>query len=160
ELAVATFNVQNLDPTDPQSKFDTLAGLIVSSLRSPDLIGVEEIQDNNGPSDNGVVEPDATLAKLVSAIQAAGGPTYDWRQISPVNDQDGGEPGGNIRQVFLFRTDRGLSFVDRPGGTSTTATMVDGTGSDTHLSSSPGRIDPTSSAWTSSRKPLAGEFTF
>src|SRR5207245_7503420 len=85
-------------------------------LRSPDLIGVEEIQDSSGPSDNGVVEPDATLAKLVSAIQAAGGPTYDWRQISPVNDQDGGEPGGNIRQVFLFRTDRGLSFVDRPGG--------------------------------------------
>jgi uncharacterized protein len=32
-----------------------------------------------------------------------------------VNDQDGGEPGGNIRQVFLFRTDRGLQFV-RPAG--------------------------------------------
>ena len=28
------------------------------------------------------------------------------------------------------------------------------------LTLSPGRIDPTSDAWTSSRKPLVGEFTF
>jgi uncharacterized protein len=55
---------------------------------------------------------------------AAGGPAYQYRQLDPVDDQDGGEPGGNIRVGFLFRTDRGLSFVDRPGGTSTTATTV------------------------------------
>ena len=61
--------------------------------------------------------------------------------------------------VFLYRTDRGLSFVDRPGGTSTTATTVttDSRGKP-HLSVSPGRIDPTNPAWTSSRKPLVGEF--
>jgi hypothetical protein len=34
-------------------------------------------------------------------IGAAGGPTYDFRQIDPVDDQDGGEPGGNIRVGFL-----------------------------------------------------------
>ena len=62
----------------------------------------------------------------MAAIQAAGGPTYEWRQIDPVNDQDGGAPGGNIRQVFLFRTDRGLSFVDRPGGDPTTPNAVVG----------------------------------
>ena len=33
---------------------------------------------------------------------AAGGPQYDSREIDPVNDQDGGEPGGNIRVVFLY----------------------------------------------------------
>ena len=60
----------------------------------------------------------------MNAIVAAGGPTYRWREIDPVNGQDGGEPGGNIRQVFLFRTDRGLSFVDRPGGGSTTPNAV------------------------------------
>ena len=62
------------------------------------------------------------MSTLISAIQSAGGPLYQYRQINPVNDQDGGEPGGNIRQVFMFRTDRGLSFIDRPGGTSTTVT--------------------------------------
>src|SRR5207247_1568229 len=82
------------------------------------------------------------------------------REIDPANDQDGGEPGGNIRQVFLFRTDRGLSFVDRPGATATTPTGVTGSGASTQLTLSPGRIDPTNpnGAWTSSRKPLVGEF--
>ena len=161
QVAIATFNVQNLDPGDGPAKFDTLASLVVTNLRSPDLIGVEEIQDNSGPIDNGVVDADVTIQTLISAIRAAGGPTYDWRQISPVNDQDGGEPGGNIRQVFLFRTDRGLSFVDRPGGSSTTATTVQtGTGSAPQLSNSPGRIDPANAAWNTSRKPLAGEFLF
>jgi predicted extracellular nuclease len=160
DLSVATFNVENLAPTDPQSKFDRLAGLIVTNLRSPDLISVEEVQDNSGAVDDGVVAADQTLAKLVAAIQATGGPTYDWREIDPVNDADGGQPGGNIRQVFLFRTDRGLSFIDRPGGGSTTATTVVGSGAATQLSASPGRIDPTSPAWDDSRKPLAGEFMF
>jgi endonuclease/exonuclease/phosphatase family metal-dependent hydrolase len=160
ELAVATFNVENLDPSDGAAKFDRLAGLIVNNLKSPDVIAVEEVQDSNGAKDDGTVDPSQTLAMLIASIQAAGGPTYEYRQINPVNDQDGGEPGGNIRQVFLFRTDRGLSFVDRPGGGSTTATGVAGSGGDTHLTFSPGRIDPASSAWSTSRKPLAGEFMF
>jgi uncharacterized protein len=160
QLAASTFNFENLDPTDPQSKFDRLADEIVGNLKSPDLIAGEEVQDSSGPVDNGVVDPTQTLSQLVSTIQARGGPTYDWREIDPVNDQDGGEPGGNIRQVFLFRTDRGLSFIDRAGGGSTTPTAVIGTGNATQLSASPGRIDPANSAWASSRKPLAGEFSF
>ncbi len=160
ELSVATFNFENLDPTDPPSKFAQLAGMIVNNLRSPDLIGGEEVQDNTGPANDGTVAANQTLAQLVAAIQAAGGPTYDWREIDPVNNQDGGELGGNIRQVFLFRTDRGLSFVDRPGGTSTDPTAVTGTGSSTQLTFSPGRIDPANAAWSTSRKPLAGEFMF
>jgi hypothetical protein len=56
--------------------------------------------------------------------------------------------------------DRGLAFVDRPGGDSTTANDVVGSGAGTQLLYSPGRIDPASDAWTSSRKPLAAEFTY
>ena len=160
QLAVATFNVENLDPNDPQSKFDELAGLIVHNLQAPDLVAVEEIQDDNGATNDAVVDADVTFGKLIAAIQAAGGPTYDFRQINPVDDQDGGEPGGNIRVGFLFRGDRGLSFVDRPGGTPTAATTVEGAGADTHLSFSPGRVDPANSAFNASRKPLAGELTY
>jgi predicted extracellular nuclease len=158
QLAAATFNVENLAPSDPQSKFDRLAATIVANLAAPDLIAVEEIQDNSGATDDGTVAADVTLGKLTSAIDAAGGPAYAWREIDPVNDADGGQPGGNIRQVFLFRTDRGLSFVDRPGGASTAATAVTNTGGVPALSYSPGRIDPTNGAFTASRKPLAGEF--
>jgi len=159
QLSVATFNVENLAPTDPQTKFDTLAQYAVHNLQASDVLALEEIQDNTGPTDDGVVAADQTIGRLIAAITAAGGPAYQFREIDPVDDADGGQPGGNIRVVFLFRTDRGLSFVDRPGGTSTAATAVtrDPAGRP-HLSFSPGRIDPTSAAWTDSRKPLAGEF--
>ena len=158
ELAVATFNVENLDPSDPPDKFDQLAGLIVNNLKSPDIVALEEIQDANGPVNNGVVDGGPTLDALVASISAAGGPAYSYRQINPVNNADGGEPGGNIRVGFIFRTDRGLSFVDRPGGTATTATGAVAGPDGAELTFSPGRIDPNNSAFNASRKPLVGEF--
>jgi uncharacterized protein len=160
QLAVATFNVENLAPSDPAAKYSALASILVGNLQAPDLVALEEIQDNSGATDDGTVAANTTLQKLVTAITAAGGPTYQWREIDPVNDQDGGQPGGNIRQAFLYRTDRGLSFVDRPGGTSTAAVSVTNNAGVPALSSSPGRIAPTNTAWNASRKPLAGEFTF
>ncbi len=158
ELAVATFNVENLDPGDGAAKFAELAGLIVDNLKSPDIVALEEIQDLNGPVNDGTTEAGPTLTALIAAIAAAGGPAYDYRQINPVNNADGGEPGGNIRVGFIFRTDRGLSFVDRPGGTSTAATGVVAGATGPQLTFSPGRVDPTNPAFSNSRKPLAGEF--
>jgi predicted extracellular nuclease len=160
-LAVATFNVQNLAPTDPQSKFDGLANAIVTNLQAPDIVAVEEIQDNTGAADDGTVDADVTYGKLIDAIAAAGGPAYQYRQINPVNDQDGGQPGGNIRVGFLFRTDRGLAFVDRgnAGPTDADSVETDASGAPI-LKYSPGRIDPTNPAFDDSRKPLAGEFTY
>jgi hypothetical protein len=151
--------VQNLAPDNPQSKFDALAQGLVTNLRSPDVVALEEIQDNSGATDDGTVAADQTLQKLTDAIVAAGGPQYQWREIDPVNDKDGGQPGGNIRQAFLFNPAR-VGFTDRPGGDSTTAVGVTGTGAQTALTVSPGRIAPNDPAWTDSRKPLAGEFTF
>jgi hypothetical protein len=161
DLSVATFNVENLAPSDPQSKFDTLGQYAAHNLAAPDVLALEEIQDNDGATDDGVVAANQTLQKLVDAIKAAGGPTYQWAEIDPTNDADGGEPGGNIRVAFLYRTDRGLQFVSRGQGDATTATTVV---TDAHhqpeLSLSPGRISPTDAAWNASRKPLAGQFTF
>jgi predicted extracellular nuclease len=160
QLSIASMNVENLDALDAASKFNELAQIVVNNLRSPDLVALEEVQDNNGATNNGVVDAATTLNTLISAIASAGGPSYVYRQIDPVNNADGGEPGGNIRVAFLFRTDRGLAFVDRAGGTSTTANSIDTSGPQPHLAFSPGRIDPGNTAFNSSRKPLAGEFTF
>ncbi|WP_144300644.1 lamin tail domain-containing protein [Stackebrandtia nassauensis] len=160
QLAVATYNVENLSPKDSGGKFAALAEGIVTNLAAPDVVVLEEIQDNNGSTNDAVVDADQTLDKLTAAITAAGGPRYDWRQISPTDDADGGQPGGNIRVAFLFNPDR-VSFVDREGGDATTPVTV-GTDSDgtPSLNVSPGRIDPANEAWKSSRKPLAGEFRF
>ncbi|MYW05938.1 endonuclease/exonuclease/phosphatase family protein [Streptomyces sp. SID3343] len=160
ELAVATYNVENLSPKDAQAKFDRLAKGIVVNLATPDVVALEEIQDNSGPTNDGVVAADQTLDKLVAAIKAAGGPTYQWRSIEPVDGKDGGQPGGNIRNAFLFDATR-VEFVDRPGGGPTAAVGVrkDWLGR-TQLTQSPGRISPADPAWDSSRKPLAAEFRF
>jgi predicted extracellular nuclease len=163
EVTVASFNVENLSPNDPPTKFARLAGLIVDNLRAPDIVGVQEIQDNNGVvggTGSPVTDATQTFQQLIAAIQATGGPTYQFRQIDPVAHQDGGAPGGNIRVGFLFRTDRGLAFVDRPGGTSTTPNAVTGKNNNAQLLYSPGRIAPANAAWNASRKPLAAEFTF
>ncbi|GGR92075.1 hypothetical protein GCM10010252_33540 [Streptomyces aureoverticillatus] len=159
ELAVATYNVENLDPGDPQAKFDALASAVVTNLAAPDIVALEEIQDNNGAKNDGTVAADATLKKFTDAIVAAGGPRYAWRSIDPQNNKDGGEPGGNIRQVFLFNPER-VSFTDRGAGDATTATGVVRAGKQAALTHSPGRIAPADAAWTNSRKPLAGEFSF
>jgi predicted extracellular nuclease len=79
-----------------------------------------------------------------------------------VNDQDGGQPGGNIRVVFLFNPAR-VSFVDRGASSvnrSITGTSVEKRKGKPALSLSPGRIDPTNPVWNASRKPLAGQFRF
>ncbi|CAM5502009.1 endonuclease/exonuclease/phosphatase family protein [Streptomyces griseomycini] len=157
ELAVATYNVENLDPSD--DTFAAHAAAIVDNLSSPDIVSLEEIQDNNGVTDDGTVAADATMTKLIEAIEAAGGPRYDWRSVDPVDKADGGQPGGNIRQAFLFNPDR-VSFTDRAGGDATTAVGVTEVRGRAALTVSPGRIDPTSEAFEDSRKPLAGEFVF
>ncbi|MET9525402.1 endonuclease/exonuclease/phosphatase family protein [Streptomyces coeruleorubidus] len=157
ELAVATYNVENLDPAD--DTFTEHASAIVNNLKSPDIVSLEEIQDNNGATNDGTVAADQTMTKLIDAIVAAGGPAYDWRSIDPADKADGGEPGGNIRQAFLFNPER-VSFTDRAGGDATTATGVTKIRGKAHLTLSPGRIAPADEAWKNSRKPLAGEFVF
>ncbi|MGX1761907.1 endonuclease/exonuclease/phosphatase family protein [Streptomyces lydicus] len=158
ELAVATYNVENLSPATPQAKFDRLAKALVQNLSSPDVVALEEVQDDSGPKDNGVVTAGETLKKLTDAIKAAGGPAYEWRQIDPVNDQDGGQPGGNIRTAFLFNPER-ASFTDIKGGDATTPVKVVDDHGKASLSASPGRIAPADEAWKTSRKPLVGQFS-
>jgi predicted extracellular nuclease len=161
ELSVATYNVENLSAVNEQAKFDELARGIVHNLSAPDIVTLEEIQDNNGPEGHGdgVVAADETLRRFTDAIVAAGGPRYEWRQIDPQDLTDGGQPGGNIRVGFLFDPQR-VSFVDRPGGDATTAVGVREQRGRAALTISPGRIDPANEAWEDSRKPLAGEFVF
>ncbi|HEU5329360.1 MAG TPA: Ig-like domain-containing protein, partial [Thermomicrobiales bacterium] len=168
QLTVATFNVQNLSPLDPQTKFDTLAGYITTNLGAPDILAIEEVQDNSGSGNDGAVDATTTVNLLLAAITRSGGPAYQAAWINPQNNHDGGQPGGNIRVVFLYRTDRGVAFVNQPYNGTTCPTNdpatcpvgVTGTGSATHLTFNPGRVDPQNAAFTDSRKPLAGEFTF
>jgi VCBS repeat-containing protein len=110
-LTVGAYNMENMDPNDPQLKFDQLGRDIVSNLGAPAILGVEEVQDSNGTG-TGVLSPDVTINKLLDAIVAAGGPRYAWTQVDPTAENaNGGEPNGNIRNVILYDPNR-VSYVE------------------------------------------------
>lgn len=166
-LSIATFNVENLALTSPEEKLSRVAAIVATHLRGPDVVALQEIQDDSGPADDAVTTAAATLARLVERIAAAGGPHYEVRQIDPENNQDGGAPGANIRVALLLNPAR-VSFVDRgAGGPADPVRVVEGPQGLT-IEPSPGRVDPANPAWRpdrargvdGSRKPLAGELRF
>ncbi|KAK3503932.1 Endonuclease/exonuclease/phosphatase [Neurospora crassa] len=156
-LTVGTYNVENLAPTS--AHMPKVASQIVKYLKSPDLLFIQEVQDNTGATDDGVVSANKTLATLISAIKSAGGPTYDYVTIEPVNDEDGGQPGGNIRTAYLYNPSI-LSLKNPNPGSSTDANevIVDAETGQPSLKFNPGRVDPLNAAWRATRKPLVAEW--
>lgn len=87
-----------------------IAKHIVEYLHLPDLLFVQEIQSDSGSRNNGVVSANKTLSTLVQAISHAaathfGSPeapfVYDFVNIPPQDNMDGGKPGSNIRVAYL-----------------------------------------------------------
>ncbi|KAK0710150.1 Endonuclease/exonuclease/phosphatase-like protein [Lasiosphaeria miniovina] len=148
-LTVGDYNVENLAPTS--AHLTKVAAHIVDFLKTPDLVFLQEIQDNSGATDDGVVDANTTLSTLAAAIKTLSGVAYDFTDVDPVSDQDGGAPGGNIRQAYLYRPEVLSLYKLNPGSGTEATAVVPGPA----LSLNPGRIDPASAAWTASRKPLA-----
>lgn len=79
-----------------------IADHIANYLNAPDIVFVQEIQDDSGSSDNGVVTANRTLSNLAKAIaKAGGGVKYEFVNVPPDNNMDGGKPGSNIRVAYL-----------------------------------------------------------
>jgi VCBS repeat-containing protein len=135
-LTVASYNVENLDPGDGAAKFNLLANNIVYSLAAPDIIGLQEVQDANGLNGSDPLSGAETAQLLIDAIAALGGPNYVYVEIAPATaGSTGGEPGGNIRNGFLFNADR-VDYVDG------SAELIE------------------AAAFNGSRRPLVADFTF
>ena len=152
-LSYASFNLENLAPvatratgdTDAtyaakqaivDARFVTHANEIVNALKSPDIIGVQEVQDADGENAGSDLSGAATAQKLIDAIAAAGGPVYRYVEVAPTaTNVSGGAPNGNIRNGFLFNTAR-VSYVEG----SVTAIQAD--------------------AYSGTRKPVVADFLF
>ncbi len=154
-LNIASYNIENFSADTSMDKVNKLAQSINNNLKQPDIIGLIEVQDNNGPTDDGTVDADQSYQKLIDAIKADGGPTYKFTDISPKDKTDGGQPGGNIRVGFIYNPDR-VTMPDKPHGDASSAVDVNDKG----LTLNPGRIDPENDAFEDSRKSLAAEFNF
>jgi len=106
-LTIASYNVLNLgaDSAD-RGQRARVAAQIVRALRAPDILAFQEIQDSSGERDDGVVDARPTLRALARAVSAAGGPTYAYLDVPPVDNRPGGAPGGNIRNAFFYDSTR------------------------------------------------------
>ena len=157
QLRVASLNAENIAARE-YDRMVTLADQIVNWLASPDIIGLQEVVDNDGVAGRQTVAADQTYQGIIDAILAVGGPPYGYVNIDPLMDQDGGIPGGNIRLGYLYRLDRGLSLAEAPHGDAVTAIEVFDQDGLAMLSLNPGRIDPNNEAFINSRKPLVVMF--
>lgn len=151
-ITVGDYNVENLTPDS--TTLSRRADHIVNYLNTPDLMFIQEIQDNSGATNDGVVDANTTLTNLINAIADINNTTYDFVQISPVNNEDGGQTGGNIRVAYLYRPEV-LSLYLPNAGNSTAANEVLSGEDGPELLYNPGLIDPSNEAWESTRKPLA-----
>lgn len=163
-VTIASMNVENLHPgsvrDDEGDRIAMHAAHIVQSLRSPDILVKEEIQDNNGPAGGGGTDASQTYEALIAAIVRAGGPRYQYCEVAPRDGADGGQPGGNIRVGMLYNPAR-VGFTPRGQAGPDDAVAVErGADGQPHLSLNPGRVDPASPAYAGTRKPLLAEFTF
>jgi predicted extracellular nuclease len=106
-LIVGTYNVLNLSATAGDSAQRAKLGRqIARNLRAPDILALEEIQDDSGEIDDGTTDASATLAALVDAIIRAGGPRYASFDVAPADGTLGGAPGANIRVAMLYNPAR------------------------------------------------------
>ena len=165
-LTVASFNVENLTAAGPSRRFARLGEVVARRLGGPDVVALQEVQDDSGPEGkgDGVVTSRRTLDALVAGVAAAGGPRYEAVWIDPVEGKEGGQPGGNIRVALLLNRAR-VELVRRGSAGPLDATEPEGRGRRLRLSLSPGRIAPLSAAFTPTegegvRRSLAVELRF
>ncbi|MFS0783747.1 DUF6359 domain-containing protein [Bacillus sp. 1P06AnD] len=155
KLTIASYNVENFSAKDSDEKVTKLATAIVKNLNQPDIIGLTEVQDNDGAADTGTTDATENYKVLAAKIKALGGPAYAFTEIAPENNKDGGAPGGNIRVGFLYNSERVTLAEGKKGSATESVGFANG-----KLTLNPGRIDPTNEAFASSRKPLAAQFLF
>jgi len=212
-LTVASFNIENYcAENDNFARYEDIADVVLYNLRAPDVLTVIEMGDDKASTivyvnqDNAYAVPDGVTwavknyRKLIDSIRTAsaadaasfgvGGIEYDFREIAPEENVDGGEPGTNIRAGFLFRRDR-VQFIDRgiptntydttegaestwvvPGEVPANPWLIALAKNNTTIAGYRGQdgvVRPrltqspgriNASAFRSSRKPLAGEFLF
>lgn len=158
-LRIADYNVENFSTNEPERVVE-LADQIVNIMLSPDIIALQEIQDNNGAPNMDGVEADQTYQAIIDAVLAIGGPKYGYVNIDPKAGNDGGISGGNIRNGYLYRLDSGLTLANAPHGDAVTPVAVEDVNGMPMLSLNPGRIDPRNEAFRESRKPIIVQFLY
>jgi len=99
-LLIHVRKVENMGPNS--AHIPAVANHIAKYLNAPDIMFMQGIQDDSGPTNDGVVSANLTLTTLVNAIEKESNISYSFIDIDPVDNKDArGQLGGNIRQAYL-----------------------------------------------------------
>lgn len=157
-LTLASYNLENFNAAESGNRAERFAGQIVGKLLAPDLIGLNEVQDNNGQQ-AGSPAADQTIAKLLNPINSKSGKVYKAVNIDPPRaNQDGGAPNGNIRPVFLYDTNKLKLVEGEEGLASKPEDLLGDEGGKLVLKTNPTRYGDGISAFEATRKPLIAQF--
>ncbi len=104
---------QDVDDDWGEGRFHTLAQAVVLQANTPDIVALQEIQDNDGAEMTEVTDASKTYELLTKTIEQLSGISYQWVDVEPELGADGGQPGGNIRNGYLYNPER----VDLVAGT-------------------------------------------
>uniref|UniRef100_UPI003144FA30 Ig-like domain-containing protein n=1 Tax=Terrirubrum flagellatum TaxID=2895980 RepID=UPI003144FA30 len=133
-LVIVSYNAENLDPKVEDinkvqnhsasnvdddvgsGKFDTIASQIFHALNAPDIVAMQEVQDEDGAEISGDTSAAGTLQLLVNKLNALASAVGSSAHYSFVDNPfinnnatgtaNGGQPGGNIRTAYIYRDDR------------------------------------------------------
>jgi len=97
---------QDIDDDWGEGRFHTLAQAVVLQANCPDIVALQEIQDNDGAELTEEVNASETYRLLILTIKQLSGIEYQWVDVNPELGADGGQPGGNIRNGFLYNPNR------------------------------------------------------
>ncbi|MDC7218835.1 MAG: lamin tail domain-containing protein [Spirochaetales bacterium] len=164
ELNFATFNIENFPRDDEdmsddeiEAKVEDIAETIVSGLNSPDIICLQEMTDDSYSDDDGTVTAENNAAMLIAAVEALNGPSYEYIDVEPEDNSDGGWTGANIRVGFLYNSATvDFTAVGDAGATDETEVVVEE--EEVSLTLNPGRFSVDSFA--DSRKSVLVQFSF
>ena len=97
---------QDVDDDWGDGRFHNLAKAVVEQANVPDIVALQEIQDNDGAEMSMVIDASSTYQGLVKTIRELCGVEYHWVDIPPEVGADGGQPGGSIRNGYLYNPER------------------------------------------------------
>lgn len=123
-LTVGAFNLENYEAQgSTYEKCQQVALTIKNNMLYPDVVVIVEMgddaktsslytnQDNEYAPRDGIVTAVRNFSTISDAIVANGGPRYEFRCIDPKERDSGGKSGVNIRNGFMYNTER-VEFVD------------------------------------------------
>jgi predicted extracellular nuclease len=152
-FTAAAYHVGGLGGDADGTAFARRAVQIVDNLGAPDVVLLEGMLDDTGGADSGNTTAAAMFGRLIDAVQSAGGPAYQFTQIDPGDNADGGT-GDSARLGLLFDPARVTleGTLAREGVAEGVAANIACEQGKAHFSYNPGWIDPGNSIWSGSRR--------